>query len=429
MDPHSSLLTWLEHQVGFENYNHLFERSLERIALFFNPWVEEVKKRKIKIITIAGTNGKGQTSYACAELLKAENKSFSLFISPHIHSILERFQNEEGYYQENSVKKTFDKILLLSQQNNIKLSFFEFLFATFLELALDKKSDFLILEVGVGGRLDATNLLDADVAIITSIGRDHQDLLGTRLDMILKEKLGITRPHKCVITNFPLKYLKNAVKDFCIKNQILHMDLSEGIGGSENISFDFYKSNRMLAYSAVQYLLEKYLLQVKKMPIPLDEFMNKDAELPGRGEKFIGKSGIKFCCYGAHNVDGMRAWFCRDINYNSQESYDLVLLSFSKRSFADILVMIKQWKFAHKIYPLKYKKILITCFSHTKAFVPNDEEKKEILNLVAEFDQTIFYFQNWKEYKRFLTIRDNINLLVIGSFYFVSEVKLQQSKA
>lgn len=426
MNTHSKLLSWLEHQVGFENYKHLVDRSLMRIAPFFQPWIDQIKNENIQVITICGTNGKGQTSYSCAQLLKNQNKSYSLFISPHVHSIFERFQNEKGMYDEKTVEDTFLKINFLMNENNITLSFFEFLFAVFLDMAISRGSHFLILEVGVGGRLDATNLVNTDVAIITSIGRDHQELLGNRLESILKEKLGIIRKDIELYSYFNLNYLKNIALEICIKNKTQLIDLKTTYCDSNNV-FDFSQINRLLAYKAVESLLKKNKNFNKDTYPALSEFMSGKSELPGRGEKIILNSKQTFYLYGSHNVDGMRAWFTFDLKQNSTLNYDLVILGFSKRKFEDIAIMIKQWRFAHLRYHQKYKKILITSYSHTKAFAPSQEEERKICDIVAPFAQTIFYSQNWKEYERFLTIRDNINILVIGSFYFVSEVRLSQS--
>lgn len=402
-----SLLLWLEHHIGFESYKHLGGRSLDRIEFFFRPYKEALKINNVKICTIAGTNGKGQTSYSAASILQFFNFSYSLFISPHVHSLTERFQTHNGQISINDLHAYFQIVDARQKKENIQLSFFEFLFACFLEMSLNDKVSVLLLEVGVGGRLDATNLLDADVAIITSIGRDHQDLLGKRLDGILIEKMGIARSGKILLTALNSQYLRNLCSDISKQKKIQHQDIATE-------SDVFHKSNKKLAYLGLKHLLPELPWDSFKF----DKFIDTFQELPGRGEVLsLGK--CRFHLYGSHNLDGMRAWLKSNII-----KYDVVVLGFSKRSCKDISAMITLWARCQSRHPELYGQIIVSTFSHFKAFDPNPEEEHALRNLVTSFNQSINWISNWQEYVRLLKINEiSKNFLIMGSFYFVSEFK------
>lgn len=411
------LVQWLEEHIGFETYQHLGSRSLERIRDFFQDYKDIIKKNNVKIITVAGTNGKGQTSYSIASLLTYFHQPFGLFISPHVHSITERFQSHLGEINKEKLFKIFQKIQHRQLQKNIQLSFFEFLFAAFLEMTIEDQLPQIILEVGVGGRLDATNLLDASVAIITSIGRDHQDLLGNRLDLILYEKLGILRKNQLVFSSLQSEYVRKLALDFSKNCKANHKDVSNYVKDHYGPFFDY--SNRYLALSATKAMLP--FLDWKNF----DEkkFIMQQSHLPGRGEVYVHEQNQHFHLYGSHNLDGMRAWLRADLLIRADVEYDYVLLAFSKRTFKDIKNLIKFWKWAHLKFRDKYKTLILTSFDYFKAFKPNQMELEEIAELVAQNNQTIKWLSNWKDYNRFLRIKTKNTILIIGSFYFVSEVK------
>ena len=139
---------------------------------------------KAKIITVTGTNGKGSTSRLIAKSI-AKSYNVSLFTSPHIHCLTERFFINNEFINSKRLLSLFENNLEELKRQNIQLSFFEFLFFTFLGEVCFKKSDFLVLEVGLGGRYDATNSVDPDISILTSLGRDHIEFFGNSYRKIL----------------------------------------------------------------------------------------------------------------------------------------------------------------------------------------------------------------------------------------------------
>lgn len=150
------------------------------------------------IITVAGTNGKGSTSTTIANLYHASGKKVGLFTSPHIVRFNERIRIDLQEVSDALLIEAFQAIE--TARCEITLTYFEF--ATLAAFYLFKKEavDVAVLEVGLGGRLDSTNIADADIAVITPIGIDHTAQLGNTITEIASEKAGIIKPKAKVIT-------------------------------------------------------------------------------------------------------------------------------------------------------------------------------------------------------------------------------------
>ena len=149
------------------------------------------------VITVAGTNGKGTTCTLIEQVAMATERSVGVYSSPHIHQYEERvringqMQSQEQHIQAFSIVE--------HARGNIPLTYFEFGTLAALVLMAKAQLDCVILEVGLGGRLDATNVVDCDLAVITSIGLDHQAFLGDTRELIAIEKAGIMRSQKPVV--------------------------------------------------------------------------------------------------------------------------------------------------------------------------------------------------------------------------------------
>lgn len=180
----SAWLQYLEqlHPVSIELGLDRIRKVAERLQL---------NLESSRIITIAGTNGKGSTAALLEALLIKADHSVGLYRSPHLQHYNERLQINGRMASDESLCIAFEKIEVARAE--ISLSYFEFgTLAAFLLFA-EQDLEYLLLEVGLGGRLDAVNLLDADLAIITNIALDHTDWLGDTRELIGQEKAGIMR--------------------------------------------------------------------------------------------------------------------------------------------------------------------------------------------------------------------------------------------
>ena len=200
---------WLEWQQTVHPLNIDFK--LERILSVYEKL--DVAKIAKKVITVAGTNGKGSTVSFLESILCKNNINVGTFTSPHILKYNERIKINGKEIDDESLLNVFE--LIDQKRGNTTLTYFEF--ATLSAFYLFSKADLdvVVLEVGLGGRLDATNIIDSDVSIITSIGIDHTEFLGDTIDSIALEKAGVMRPFKkCIFAqeNPPsvlYKYSKN----------------------------------------------------------------------------------------------------------------------------------------------------------------------------------------------------------------------------
>ncbi len=162
-------------------------------------------ERRFPSVLIAGTNGKGSTAATLASILRASGLKTGLYTSPHLMRINERIQvNGEDITDDEfaSLQSTVDQVaevLMQREQLPWHPSFFEMMTAIAFEHFAREKVDLAVLEVGMGGRLDATNVVEPLVSVITDISLDHQKFLGNTVGEIAREKVGIIRPGGVVV--------------------------------------------------------------------------------------------------------------------------------------------------------------------------------------------------------------------------------------
>lgn len=157
------------------------------------------------VITVAGTNGKGSTCAMLESILGQAGYRTGVYTSPHLVHFEERLRLRGETVKAEELLPSFDKVERARVQGEeISLSYFEFTTLAILDCMARAGLDVAILEVGLGGRLDAVNILDADCAIITSIDLDHMELLGPDRESIGREKAGIMRTGRPVIVSDPI---------------------------------------------------------------------------------------------------------------------------------------------------------------------------------------------------------------------------------
>ncbi|MGJ8681311.1 bifunctional tetrahydrofolate synthase/dihydrofolate synthase [Paraglaciecola sp.] len=223
-----SLQQWLSylHEIHPNN----IELGLERVAAVFQNL--ELSFNKNTVITVAGTNGKGTTCALVEQVLLAKGKTVGVFSSPHIIDYRERVRIQGDMLPESAHCQAFLKIE--QARKNIPLTYFEFGTLAALLLLNESNIEYVLLEVGLGGRLDAVNIVDPDVAVITGIDLDHQDWLGDTKELIAKEKAGIFRPGIPAVIGDPSPplSLKQAVLDYNVKPKWQGVDFSYQVTNS-----------------------------------------------------------------------------------------------------------------------------------------------------------------------------------------------------
>jgi len=156
------------------------------------------------VITVGGTNGKGSTCAMLESMLMQGGYRVGLYTSPHLLQFNERARINGEMQDDEKFCQAFARVEEVRARLAISLTYFEFTTLAILQLFVDAKLDAVILEVGLGGRLDAVNIIDADVAIVTSVDLDHMDYLGDTREKIGYEKAGIFRSGRTAICSDPV---------------------------------------------------------------------------------------------------------------------------------------------------------------------------------------------------------------------------------
>ena len=190
LNAESSLFDWLKYLTSI--HTSAIDLGLDRVALVANKG--KLTKPAPMVITVAGTNGKGSTCAILESILQQAGYKTGVYSSPHLIRYNERVRINGKELADSKHTQAFAAIEALRE--NTSLSIFEFGTLAAFWLFIDNKVDVAILEVGLGGRLDATNVAKPDISVITSLAIDHVDWLGDDIEKIGFEKAGIFRPNK-----------------------------------------------------------------------------------------------------------------------------------------------------------------------------------------------------------------------------------------
>ncbi len=182
-----SLDEWLAYQTSV--HPQAIDLSLDRLRLVLDilGW----RQPAVPVITVAGTNGKGSVSGYCAAIMAAAGYRVGTFTSPHLRDYRERIRIHDRLVTASELVSAFERIE--TARGAVGLTFFEFNTLAALLVFEAARLDAWVLEIGMGGRLDAVNVVNPAVTVVVSIGLDHQEYLGTTLEAIGREKAGIFR--------------------------------------------------------------------------------------------------------------------------------------------------------------------------------------------------------------------------------------------
>ncbi|HET8764823.1 MAG TPA: Mur ligase family protein, partial [Rhodanobacter sp.] len=179
-----TLAEWLEYQQHVNP--HTIELGLDRVRSVWQRMGAAAPARRV--ITVAGTNGKGSTVALVEAMARGAGLRVGAYTSPHLLAYNERIRIDGADVDDAALLASFARIE--AARGDTLLTFFEYATLAALDLFARAKLDIAVLEVGLGGRLDAVNIVDADVAVITTIDLDHMEWLGPDRDSIGREKAG-----------------------------------------------------------------------------------------------------------------------------------------------------------------------------------------------------------------------------------------------
>lgn len=260
-------------------------------------------EQQFKSIHVAGTNGKGSTSHMLASILQESGYKVGLYTSPHLKDFRERIKINGTCIRKNCVINFVKKNKSFLEQQG--LSFFEMTVGMAFDYFAKKKVDIAIIEVGLGGRLDSTNIIDPELSIITNIGYDHTQFLGNSLSEIAYEKAGIIKPNTPVVIG---ETDPETIPVFQKKAKELHSDLqiAETTLSSiypSDLQGDYQTNNIKTVLTAIS------ILQKQSWHIPIKAIKDgllhvvKNTGLFGRWQ-VLGRQP-KIVCDTAHNREGL----------------------------------------------------------------------------------------------------------------------------
>ena len=400
---------WLHSRIGL-NFRSGLGRMQRAVDLLGNP------EQTYPIIHVTGTNGKGSTIAFMRELFVSHGKKVGTFTSPHIVSIHDRICiNGEPISDEDFIRLA-DQVKAMEQrllETHDQLSFFELLTLIALLYFKEQKVDLVLLEVGIGGLLDTTNVVTGEIAIITSIGLDHQETLGDSLVAIAEQKAGIFKPgNSAVIANLAPEAqlvckktatnlgvsLYQANKDFSFRSGNFYSSLADFNHLILGLEGAYQEENAALA-------LQAFLLFMAQRNEKVDQEAVRAAL---QATKWAGRlEAVTEHIYldGAHNLPALER-LVECIQEKIQQGYQPQILfgALKRKDYSGMLAYLTEH--------LPDADLYVTSFNYQGSLGEQDLSGYRIVSSYQEFIDT---FE--------ASAGDKALLFVTGSLYFISEVR------
>ncbi|MBW2980888.1 bifunctional folylpolyglutamate synthase/dihydrofolate synthase [Candidatus Woesearchaeota archaeon] len=347
----------------------------------------------LKVIHVAGTNGKGSVCAMISNILQKAGYRVGMYTSPHLRCFNERFLvNGKKISNEDVARLT-----AVVKRYRKDQTFFEVVTAMAFQYFKEKKVDFLILEVGLGGRLDATNVIVPLVSVITNVDIDHTDYLGKNIVNIAYEKAGIIKKNKPVVTaaeGKALKVIENVSKE---KNSDLFLVKKPKKRFKLALIGNFQQINAAVAVRTVETLNKYYGLGIAKKSIDLGL---ETAYWPGRLE-FIADNILVDC---AHNLACVKI-LVKELQKIKKKI--ILVIGISKDKDKEGMLNLLE--------PLAYKIVL------TKADVPRATDTKELAKYLKKDYKIIDEPRKALKYAESIAKKNDL-ILVAGSIYVVGGI-------
>lgn len=384
------------------------DRMQEACRLLGHP------EKKFSSVHIAGTNGKGSTAVFLAEILRQSGLKTGLTLSPHVSDFRERIQLNNRWISEDeylAIHTFFQKKI-----SHLPLTYYEWAILVAFTYFARHQVDMAVIETGMGGRWDATNVILPKVGILTNVGYDHQQILGSSLAEILLEKLQILKPGMVAWTGIADPELFGILEQHCARHHIpLQQPRPQPRGGNNSFSlFDYPElqcgllgkhqmMNASLAIGAAESLLSLgFPVDRTKVPNALLK-----AFIPGRLEWISRHPPILLD--GAHNLPGIEA-LCRYLK-NQDLRFHLVFGCLRDRPFRQMVAGLVPY----------CSKITGVCFDKSRGF--DEGETREQMQPFKQCSESVLDIseESWQELLR--NNAPHTPVLVTGSLYLLAKIR------
>ena len=290
-----------------------FKKDLTNILAFSRKL--NFPEKKFKSIHVGGTNGKGSTSHMLSSILQEAGYKVGLYTSPHLKNFTERIRINVQEIPKKTVTSFINenKSFLESQ----KLSFFEMTVGLAFDYFANEKVDIAIIEVGLGGRLDSTNIIKPELSVITNIGLDHTQFLGETLPEIAYEKAGIIKENIPVIIGEEQLEVKDVFINKALENNSsIFFAFERDFKFKTDLLGDYQKNNSRTAATVISQL-KGFDVSDKNIEQGLLNIV-KNTNLKGRWQ--VLEQAPKVICDTAHNKEGLLLV----LNQLSNQEYNLL---------------------------------------------------------------------------------------------------------
>ena len=380
-------------------HSNPIDLSLKRVKEFKQKLT---LKPKFKIITVAGTNGKGSVCFHINQILKHTNYKIGLYTSPHFFDFNERIVINNEKCSESEILKSLEYIL--GFENSDTLTFFEITTLAAILIFDNHNIDVAILEVGLGGRLDAVNAFEPDISVITSIGLDHTEFLGETLEKIAVEKSGVMRATKpCVIGEEDcIDILKKQASDINSIPYFFNKDFDSSVIPFDKSNLTYVQQkNLSCAIFSLQQLGLTELTSNLKEELLQQNFFGRFNRISTTPEVIIDV---------AHNLDSVKNLVQSLIKLGNKKTY--FVFSILKDKDLSLIIQLFE-KFPYQSEWLVSE--LNNPRAQTLSFIKQNLEKN---NFNFESSDSIK-----KAYELALNkAANNDRIVVFGSFYVISEI-------
>lgn len=369
--------------------------------------------KTIKKVHIAGTNGKGSTTAFFTQMAINHGTNVGMFVSPYIVAFNERIQINNQPISNNNLLNLINKIYYYQkkvEKEGIHFSFFELSFLIALLYFDQMKVDLMVIEVGIGGLLDTTNVINYDLSLITNIGYDHQHILGNSLDEIFIQKIGIVKPGNMLVTTISNDYMEKInsyletnqangyiinPEEVKIKSTRPYVILFEDNEYEISLIGNHQKNNAALAIKAYQIFNPNYNDLLIKLAL-------KETKWPGRMEEVASNIYLD----GAHNIDGMAALVNTIKTFFPNNTIKAIYSSLKDKDYEKML---------NELTPV-VNEVVVTSFPDFRY-----ESLADSVNLNKKIAYNSDFVDTFNQLKDSLS--SNEIIIVTGSLHFVGYVK------
>ncbi|HEM5470868.1 bifunctional folylpolyglutamate synthase/dihydrofolate synthase [Streptococcus suis] len=400
------LENWLNTKQG-QVFHYKMEKIEYALELLGNP------QFAVPVIHVAGTNGKGSTIAFMRQLFQVHGLRVGSFVSPHMVSVHDRICINSQPISDHDFQHYLQKVYDLEQEVATRYEPFRYFEVMVLIMFLyfeAQQPDVALVEVGIGGLLDTTNVVAPALSVITSIGMDHQDLLGSTLREIAEQKAGIIKESVPVVLG-PLCPETTAIcRHIALDNQApvyqFGQEFTYKVGQFSNTDLELSELVLGLAghhqEENAAVALQTFLLYMTKIQKDIQPQLIQQAlaqtSWPGRLELVVQEP--KIYLDGAHNVPAIERLI--EFIQVQEEPVTILFSALRRKDFQEMLELLEE--------KLPHTALVLTSFAYDGAL---SEENRQGRDYVENYQQ---FIEDWQSSKQGI-------LIVTGSLYFISEVR------